>query len=812
MTKPRQRPTKKVLSSPFEVKPAPESKPDFIITPRRKTIALPFKSENESKPRGPIQRPSKKILTSPFEVKPEKNESPEPLVRPRRKTIQSPFKPQEEKPRGPTQRPSKKILTSPFEVKAEEEKTKSPTQRPTKKILTSPFEVKPEPEKNKSPTQRPTKKILTSPFEVKPEPEKTKSPTQRPTKKILTSPFEVKPEPNVHPPLQRPTKKQFPKPSVNSATTAVPEVTRKMSTDSNVTAKSESEPVPNAEPADSEQVTNDKVQQQPDDDHKENPELQAIQSQLSKAMETFTSLRQENASLKTQIEAEETNGLGLKEREKTLEAEDKKLLMDEHQRVQRIASLKERLETLQEAQTLRSDKAPKDSNWNHPSNTMESEKIDEAQRAKEIKERDTIIEDLKAKMQENRDEIENVSKSRDEQIKKRRQENEAVRLEMEECKTKMEKLRDQIAAEKERADKLEQRLKERKEIESGDGDEAAKQHMTELMGKLEALEKDKDEKLKEIQASLDVVEGDLSENGDNIKTLKAMNGELNERNGSLMMQCAELKEKKKEMEQMMSQIQQMEADNEALRTEKKDGDGNDNNKISNDVHGDDKADGNGNDIGDKTTDANVATVAVENTETNEPTEVTPHPTDVQDEQQSVNVETVEQTEVAGDTVADDTKNEKDNVNGAKDTEQDAEIPVSDEAKEPKEATADPTDHPDANGDEENVNMDNVETKEQEVDSENETDDILKGRPGETDDVFLEYDGRDHRTSLVRPSGSLSVTKLDAPEDTEVANPSDEMDSATPDKPVTEARETDDAAQRGVVSDGDPDDNAPDIAE
>merc|ERR1719361_729314 len=109
------------------------------------------------------------------------------------------------------------------------------------------------------------------------------------------------------------------------------------------------EPIANSPKVESHDVDDDDDH---NDDHKEVPDLTTIHSQLFAEKETFSSLQEENVSLKTQIENDETNALGLKEKEQELEVEDERLLNAEQQKMEQIESLKEKLESLQRKEAL----------------------------------------------------------------------------------------------------------------------------------------------------------------------------------------------------------------------------------------------------------------------------------------------------------------------------------------------------------------------------------------------------------------------------------------------------------------------------
>jgi len=492
-----------------------------------------------TKPR-PRIRPTKRLSTSVFEVK-EEETKPDFIISPRRKVIESPFK-SEEKPRGPIQRPSKVLKDSPFKTE-----------------------------------------------------EKTTSPPQRPTKKVLTSPFEVKPEENTDRPLHRPTRQ-----SIDRSRSASSKTESTHSTDSTAaTVQSAAEPISNAsdEPEPDTETTEMTESKNNDDDTQK--ELADLQSKVSGEKQTLESLQKDNMALKSQIEAEQTNNAILVKEGKGLEEEEQKMQIEEQQRKEQITMLNEQVQSLQKAveekRTSASNDAvngvkPEDVDDSHQSNgnptdcAPDEEPTDNSNEdehsglsAQDLKDRDAIIENLKAKMEENRNEIVNVSKSRDAEIKNGRKENESIRKQIEEYKAKMEYIRSQIEAQKERADSLEQKMKDREDVEHNASDEREKEQMTALMAKLRAVEKEKEEALEDINGRLKRSESDLRDEAETVKALKAMNDDLNERNGSLMMQSAELKERKKEMEEMAARVQQMEVDNEALKTQQEsrgDSDGN----------------------------------------------------------------------------------------------------------------------------------------------------------------------------------------------------------------------------------------------
>merc|ERR1711879_1098833 len=189
-------------------------------------------------------------------------------------------------------------------------------------------------------------------------------------------------------------------------------------------------------------------------------------------------------------------------------------------------------------------------------------------------------------------------------------------------------------------------------------------------------------------------------------------------------------ERKKEMEEMMEQINQLKEDNEALRS-----------------------------------DLNTENVAVddEEKESGDP-DVNEHGNGVTDDMEYVDIENVEETE----------------------------SPCLVEVNQ-EEA------HPTVDGDgddEEFVNMDGADSvmtaERKEEDKEDEEEEAPSGRPGDTDDVFVECDGRERQMSRVRLSGSLTVVAQEA-----VGNPSDDV--------ATDKME-DNAGTKGD------EENAPDIAE
>ena len=268
-----------------------------------------------------------------------------------------------------------------------------------------------------------------------------------------------------------------------------------------------------------------------------NKKLDASQGELSKYEQGNEVLRNKNVSLQAQLKE-------LQSANESLQKQSNDLTQSNSQNVS-ILELKRKLKSLA----------------NKKQNTVA---LNES-----VQQRENVLNSLKRQIQENEKKIKQLNKEKNDEIAVLMKQHHAKNKDVDECMQTVETMASRIASGQTKAIKLEQILANN----SGNKTHEAmqnEQETTAINDKMETLQKNKDDKISQLNESLRAMECELSDYQSLVKDLKETNNELNKKNEKLILENAELNQQKMKIKTVLAKIEEMEKENQRLKKLKED--------------------------------------------------------------------------------------------------------------------------------------------------------------------------------------------------------------------------------------------------